>query len=128
MSGLLKNPPIREDGLAATQARSDRTWRTIEPETSLASRRSELKIDKGGLRAGLQNHQGCHRTVQIGIGAVQRPFEQRAGNQMLDDDRQGIEQRKIVEQLWWVRVRAQRKHAGEIADSVIEVRQLGENP
>src|SRR3981081_1390908 len=120
--------PSQDRTLAAAQARSDRTWRTIEPETSLASRRSELKIDKGGLRAGLQNHQRYHRTVQIGIGAGEHPFEQRAGNQMLDDDRQGIEQRKIVEQLWWVRVRAQRKHAGEIADGVIDIRQLGENP
>src|SRR5882672_471906 len=113
---------------AATQVRQYRTWRTIEAETSRACRHSELKIDKGGLRAGLQNHQRYHRTVQIGIGAGERPFEQRAGNQMLDDDRQGIEQRKIVEQLWWVRVRAQRKHAGEIADSMIEVRQPEENP
>src|SRR6476660_203290 len=98
----------------------------MEVRTTVPS--SELEIDEGGLWPRLEIGQRRERAIEIRLPSPQPATGERAEAEMLDENGEGVEQGHVAKQFCRIWIIRRREHACEVAERVIEVRQLEEDP
>src|SRR5947199_644966 len=107
---------------------SRRIWRTKLAHVSCPSSFLELEINKGCVWACLSERKHGHQSVQVRLQFLPIGFEPTHWDQVLQDNRQRVNQRDAPIDSNGFRSCMVRKHPRKKPDSMIKVRQLEEDP